>query len=105
MSIQELAISIEAQDDLKGDWFNSQAVDYHSQLSMSQLVVADLSSFQLDELVTSDQKPVLALGRIVQENDSYVSTLSLSGDVDLDSASAFLARVAYLLSDPIRLLV
>ncbi len=92
-------------DESKHLWITNETANYEQKLSNSGVVVADLSAFQLDELVTSQQKPVLALGRIVHENDSYVSTLSLSGDVDLESASAFLARVAYLLSDPIRLLV
>ena len=107
ISIKELvsAVDIQNANAAQDGWFTSQTSDYQQQLSNCHLVVADLSAYQLDELVTSEQKPVLALGRIVKENDDHVSTLSLSGNVDLESASAFLARVAFLLSDPIRLLV
>lgn len=73
----------------------------------TSLVVVDLSEWGVDEAVLNVGCPVLALGRVVYDDEvgSVRGTLSLSGDVSLDSGGRLLAAVADLLSAPVRLVV
>ncbi len=71
----------------------------------ASLLVADLSDHKLDEVMLSKDVPVLSLGLIVSEGNSHQSTLSLSGNVVPDQGTAFLERVAELLSEPVRLIL
>ena len=71
-----------------------------------ELVVADMSALEVDEVVLNVVAPVLSLGRINHSADgSAKSTLSISGDISVEAAAKFMAVVAELLSSPIRLLV
>lgn len=74
-------------------------------ISNASLVVANLAKHELDEVMLSTNVPVLSLGRIVSEENFHLSTLSFSGSVLPEQADDFLARVAELLSEPIRLIV
>ncbi len=68
----------------------------------ASLLVADLSDHQLDEIMLSKDVPVLSLGSASSEGNS---TLSLSGNIPPDQGTAFLTRVAELLSEPVRLII
>ncbi len=71
------------------------------------LVVADMSSLDVDEAVLNLGVPVLTLGRILYDNQqgSYRSTLSLAGDVEPDQGARFLSLVAELLDSPVQLVL
>ena len=71
------------------------------------LVVADMSDLGVDEAVLNLDTPVLALGRILQDSEqgSQHSTLTLSGDVPVESGTQFLSAVAELLASPIRIVL
>ena len=71
------------------------------------LVVADLSSLDLDEVVLDLDVPVLSLGRILYDNQSggYRSTLTLAGGLPAEAGARLLARVAELLAAPVRLVM
>ncbi|MEZ4608026.1 MAG: hypothetical protein R2865_14870 [Deinococcales bacterium] len=73
--------------------------------AQADLLVADLSSYHVDEVMFGSNVPVLALGRIVNDDKSSLSTLSFSGTLPAREASNFLARVAKLLNEPVRLFV
>ena len=75
------------------------------EVNSASLLVADLSDHKLDEVMLSKDVPVLSLGLISSEGNSHQSTLSLSGNVLPDQGTAFLERVAELLSEPVRLII
>ena len=68
------------------------------------LIVADLSRYNLDEVVLTLGAPVLALSRVGAAEDS-IGALSLSGDVAPSWGAGFLTCVAELLASPVRLLI
>ena len=68
----------------------------------ASLLVADLSDHQLDEIMLGKDVPVLSLGSTSAEGNS---TLSLSGNIPPDQGTAFLTRVAELLSEPVKLII
>lgn len=71
------------------------------------LAVADMSDLGVDEAVLNLDMPVLALGRILQDSEqgSQRSTLTLSGNVPVETGTKFLSAVAELLASPIRLIL
>jgi hypothetical protein len=71
------------------------------------LVVADMSGFDIDEAVLNVGAPVLTLGRTMYDSSkgTHHSTLSLSGNVSVESGAKFLSAVAELLNAPVRLVV
>ena len=71
------------------------------------LVVADLSSLDLDEVVLDVDLPVVSLGRMLYDNQrgGYRSTLTLTGDLPAEQGARLLGRVAELLDAPIRLVM
>ncbi|MGL4608221.1 MAG: E3 binding domain-containing protein [Trueperaceae bacterium] len=71
------------------------------------LVVADMSNFDIDEAVLNVGVPVLTLGRTMYDSSkgTHHSTLSLSGNVSVESGTKFLSVVAELLNAPVRLVV
>lgn len=71
------------------------------------LAVADMSGFDIDEAVLNIGVPVLTLGRTMYDSSkgTHHSTLSLSGNVGVESGTKFLSLVADLLSTPIRLVI
>jgi e3 binding domain len=71
------------------------------------LAVADMSGFDIDEAVLNVGVPVLTLGRTMYDNSkgTHHSTLSLSGNVSIESGTKFLSAVAELLNSPVRLVV
>lgn len=71
------------------------------------LLVADLSGYGLDDAVLDADVPQLTLGRILSDGgDGGVrATLALAGELPLDRGATFLARVAQLVEEPLRLLI
>jgi hypothetical protein len=71
------------------------------------LVVADMSGFDIDEAVLNVGAPVLTLGRTMYDSSkgTHHSTLSLSGNISVESGTKFLSAVAELLNSPVRLVV
>ncbi len=71
------------------------------------LVAVDLSMLDVDEAFLDVGAPTVTLGRILYDSEvgGYRSTLALTGDLPLDQGSRLLARVAELLTSPVRLLV
>jgi hypothetical protein len=71
------------------------------------LVVADMSELEVDEAVLHLDAPVMILGRVLYDNQqgSYRSTLSLSGEIAPDRGGRLLARVAELLDAPVQLVM
>lgn len=72
----------------------------------ADLWVADLSGLGVDEAILDGDLPQLTLGRVLsdEEDGALHGTLTFAGDHDLAHAAAFLARVADLLEEPLRLL-
>ena len=72
-----------------------------------QLVAADLSGLDLDEVLLDLDVPVVTLGRILYDNQrgAYRSTLALSGAAQPEAGARLLARVAELLDAPVRLVL
>ncbi len=72
-----------------------------------QLVAADLSGLDLDEVLLDLDVPVVTLGRILYDNQrgAYRSTLALSGASQPEAGARLLARVAELLDAPVRLVL
>lgn len=72
----------------------------------ADLWIADLSGLGIDEAVLDSDRPQLTLGRVLtdDEGDRLNGTLTLASDHAVDHAAAFLARVAELVEDPLRLL-
>jgi hypothetical protein len=85
---------------------NQQALSAHKTDSVD-LVVADMSGFDIDEAVLNLGVPVLTLGRTMYDSSkgTHHSTLSLSGNVSVESGTKFLSAVAELLNAPVRLVV
>ena len=71
------------------------------------LVVVDMSTSGVDEAVLNIAVPVLTIGRSLFDSTegTHRSTISLSGDVGVESGSKFIAAVADLLDTPIRLVL
>ena len=71
------------------------------------LAVADMSGFDIDEAVLNVGVPVLTLGRMMYDHGkgTHHSTLSISGNVSVESGTKFLSAVAELLNSPVRLVV
>ncbi len=71
------------------------------------LVVADLSSLDVDEVVLDVELPVVSLGRMLYDNQrgGYRSTLTLTGDLPAEQGARLLGRVAELLDAPVRLVM
>ncbi len=71
------------------------------------LAVTDMSSFDIDEAVLNIGVPVLTLGRTLYDSSkgTHHSTLSLSGNVSVESGTRFLSVVAELLDSPVRLVI
>jgi hypothetical protein len=71
------------------------------------LAVADMSNFDIDEAVLNIGVPVLTLGRTLYDSSkgTHHSTLSLSGNVSIESGTKFLSAVAELLNSPVRLVI
>ena len=71
------------------------------------LAVADLSHLNIDEAVLNLGMPVLTLGRVLHDSDegTHYSTLTLSGEVEVETGTQLLAAVAELLASPIRLVM
>jgi hypothetical protein len=71
------------------------------------LAVADMSGFDIDEAVLNIGVPVLTLGRTMYDSSkgTHHSTLSLSGNVSIESGTKFLSAVAELLNSPVRLVI
>jgi len=72
----------------------------------ADLWIADLSGLGVDEAILDGDVPQLTLGRVLsdEEDGSLHGTLTFAGEHDLAHAAAFLARVADLLEEPLRLL-
>ena len=70
------------------------------------LWVVDLSGVGVDEAVLDSDAPQLVLGRLLSDDSdgSVQATISLVADVPVERGAAFLARVADLLEEPLRLL-
>jgi ABC-type amino acid transport substrate-binding protein len=83
-----------------------QALSAHQTESVA-LVVADMSGFDIDEAVLNMGVPVLTLGRTMYDSSqgTHHSTLSLSGNVSVESGTKFLSAVAELLNAPVRLVI
>jgi hypothetical protein len=73
----------------------------------ADVVIADMSAFDIDEAVLNLDAPVLTVGRIVfnKEADKQQSVLALSGDVPAEAGAQLLADIADLLLTPVRLLL
>ncbi len=71
------------------------------------LVAVDLSMLDVDEAFLDVGAPSVTLGRILYDSEvgGYRSTLALTGSLPLDQGARLLARVAELLTSPVRLLV
>jgi e3 binding domain len=71
------------------------------------LAVADMSGFDIDEAVLNIGVPVLTLGRTMYDSSkgTHHSTLSLSGNVSIETGTKFLSAVAELLATPVRLVI
>ncbi len=71
------------------------------------LAVADMSNFDIDEAVLNIGVPVLTLGRTMYDSSkgTHHSTLSLSGNISVESGTKFLSMVAELLNSPVRLVI
>ena len=71
------------------------------------LAVADLSHLNIDEAVLNLGMPVLTLGRVMHDSDegTHYSTLTLSGEVEVETGTQLLAAIAELLASPIRLVM
>jgi hypothetical protein len=76
-------------------------------LEPASLVVADMSSFEIDEAVLNLGAPALILGRILFDSSEgrYRSTLTLSGEVPPAQGAELLARVAEMLDTPVQLVL
>ncbi len=72
----------------------------------ADLWIVDLSGVGVDEAVLDADTAQLVLGRVLTDGDdgSVRATLSLVADVPVERGAAFLARVADLLEEPLRLL-
>jgi hypothetical protein len=72
----------------------------------ADLWIADLSGLGVDEAILDGDVPQLTLGRVLsdEEDGALHGTLTFAGEHDLAHAAAFLARVADLLEEPLRLL-
>lgn len=72
----------------------------------ADLWVVDLAGVGVDEAVLDTDVAQLVLGRLLSDDSdgSVRATLSLVADVPVERGAAFLARVADLLEDPLRLL-
>jgi len=70
------------------------------------LWVVDLSGVGVDEAVLDSDAAQLVLGRLLSDDSdgSVQATISLVADVPVERGAAFLARVADLLEEPLRLL-
>lgn len=84
------------------DMLDMDEADTSREVPEGALVVTDLSTLGLDEVVLEVGVPVLTLGRLA---DGTKSTLSLSGEVLPITGGRFLARVAEGLEAPVRLLI
>ena len=62
------------------------------------LAVADLSHLNIDEAVLNLGVPVLTLGRVLKDDAGTYSTLTLSGEVEVETGTQVLAAVAELLT-------
>jgi hypothetical protein len=71
------------------------------------LAVADMSGFDIDEVVLNIGAPLLTLGRTMYDSSkgTHHSTLSLSGNVSVEGGTKFLSLVAELLNSPVRLVI
>ncbi len=76
-------------------------------LEPAALVVADMSSFEIDEAVLNLGAPALILGRILYDSSEgrYRSTLTLAGELQPAQGAELLARVAELLDTPVQLVL
>jgi hypothetical protein len=72
----------------------------------ADLWIADLSGLGVDEAILDGDVPQLTLGRVLsdEEDGSLHGTLTFAGEHDLAHAAGFLARVADLVEEPLRLL-
>lgn len=72
----------------------------------ADLWVVDLAGVGVDEAVLDTEVAQLVLGRLLSDDSdgSVRATMSLVADVPVERGAAFLARVAGLLEDPLRLL-
>ncbi|MDZ7707349.1 MAG: E3 binding domain-containing protein [Trueperaceae bacterium] len=72
----------------------------------ADLWVVDLAGVGVDEAVLDTEVAQLVLGRLLSDDSdgSVRATMSLVADVPVERGAAFLARVADLLEDPLRLL-
>ncbi len=76
-------------------------------LSQLDLVVVDISSYGLDEIVLNAGVAVLSLGRttVDEAQAKQMTSLALSGDISVAKAAKQLAELAELLSQPLGLIV
>jgi pyruvate/2-oxoglutarate dehydrogenase complex dihydrolipoamide acyltransferase (E2) component len=83
-----------------------QAISAHHS-DQIDLAVADMSNFDIDEAVLNIGVPVLTLGRTMYDSSkgTHHSTLSLSGNVSIESGTKFLSAVAELFDSPVRLVI
>jgi hypothetical protein len=110
--IRNQGISVVAMSEASSASFRH-VVSHTQQAASSQamdkvdLVVADMSGFNIDEAVLNVGAPVLTLGRTLYDSSkgTHHSTLSLSGNVSVESGTKFLSAVAELLNSPVRLVV
>lgn len=80
---------------------------YKAQEGPSDMLVADLSKLEVDELSFDSGVPVLSLGRILWNNDEQnsLAMLSLSGNLNAEMAGRFLTVAAEMLENPLLLLL
>ena len=78
--------------------------DAQEETAQPNLIVADLSRYNLDEVVLTLGAPVLTLSRTGSAEDAQ-GVLSLSGDIAPKWGAELLACVAELLTSPVRLLI
>ncbi len=69
------------------------------------LIIADISTLDLDDAALNVAVPVMTLGRIDYSGDRAKSILSISGDVSIERGAKFIAIFSELIKSPIRLLV
>ena len=82
----------------------AEETDTSADVAEADLIVADLSRYNLDEVLLTLGAPVLTLSRMGNAEDAQ-GVLSLSGDVALEWGADFLTCVAEFLTSPVRLLV
>ncbi len=111
LSIDDSGFSAKQGNALSGGLRNTvtalETAEVVADLSQLDLVVVDISSYGLDEIVLNAGVPVLSLGRttVDEAQAKQMTTLALSGDLSVAKAAKQLAELDELLSQPLGLIV